>query len=103
MNNCNRERFNFSLKNKGKGDKNSARSLGMLGHGVCFGGTSRDYVLKKISKMRKIQTRSTPSTSEITCNLEVLAQIDGSNLGAAGKRNLESMQLNLKYRQLQEI
>ena len=44
---------------------------------VCFGGKSRDYVLKETLNMRKIQTSSIPSTSEITCNLEVLAQIDG--------------------------
>ena len=74
VSNCNRERFKFSLKNEGKRDRKSAGSLGMLGHGVCFGGTPRDYVLKKILKMRKIQTSSTPSTNEITCNLEVLAQ-----------------------------
>ena len=55
----------------------SARSLGMLGFGVCFGGTLRDYVLQKILKMRKMQTSSTPSISEITCNLEILAQTDG--------------------------
>jgi len=49
----------------------------MLGFGVCFGGIPRDYVLQKILKMRKMQTSSTPSTSEITCNLEILAQTDG--------------------------
>ena len=76
VSNRNRERFNFSLKNEGKRDRKRAGSLGMLGHGVCFGGRPRDYVLKKILKMRKIQTSSTPFTSEITCNLEFLAQTD---------------------------
>ena len=55
----------------------SAGSLGMLGFGVCFGGTPRDYVLKNFLKMRRMQTSSTPSTSEITYNLEILAQTDG--------------------------
>ena len=77
MSNHNQEKFNFSLKNEGKKDRKSVGNLGMLGHGVCFGGTPRDYVLKNILKMRKIQASSTPFTSEITCNLEVLAQTDG--------------------------
>ena len=77
VSNRNQERFNFSFKNEGKRDRKSVGSLGMLGHGVCFSGTPRDYVLKNILKMRKIQASSTASTSEITCNLEVLAQTDG--------------------------
>ena len=62
---------------KGERERKSAGSLGMLGFGVCFGGTSRDYVLQKILKMREMQTSSTPSTSDITYNLEILAQTDG--------------------------
>ena len=62
---------------EGGRERKSAGSLGMLGFGVYFGGTPRDYVLQKILKMRKMQTNSTPSTSEITCNLEILAQTDG--------------------------
>jgi len=49
----------------------------MLGFGFCFGGTPRDYVIQKILKKRKMQTSPTSSTSEITCNLEILAQTDG--------------------------
>ena len=75
----------------------------MLGFGVFFGGTPRDYVLQNIMKMRNMKTSSTHPTSEITCNLEILTQTDGQNMGVAGKRQLESMQLNLKYMQLQEI
>ena len=62
---------------EGERERKSAGSLGMLGFGVCFGGTPRDYVLQKLLNMRNMQNRSTPSTSEITCNLEILAQIDG--------------------------
>ena len=58
-------------------EKKRVESLGTLGCGVCFGGTSRDYVLKNILNMKKMKTSSTPSTCEITCNLEILAQIDG--------------------------
>ena len=52
---------------EGGRERKSAGRLGMLGFGVLFGGTPRDYVLKNILKMRKIQTSSTPSTSDITC------------------------------------
>ena len=62
---------------EGGRERKSAGSLGMLGFGVCFGGTLRDYVLKKILDMRKMKDISTPSTSEITYNLEILAQTDG--------------------------
>ena len=58
-------------------ERKSAGSLGMLGFGVFFGGTTRDYVLYNILKMRNMKTRSTYSTSEITYNLEILAQTDG--------------------------
>ena len=75
----------------------------MLGFGVYFGGTSRDYVLQNILNMRKMKSSSTPSISEFTCNLEILAQTDGLNIVVAGKRPLKSMQLNLKYMKLQEI
>ena len=50
-------------------EKKGVESLGTLGHGVCFGGTPRDYVFDKILKTRRMQTRSTPSSSEITCKL----------------------------------
>ena len=69
MSNRNREKFNISLKNEGKRNRKSVGSLGMLGHGVCFGGTPRDYVLNKILKMRRIQTSSTP--------VQVIAETDG--------------------------
>ena len=62
---------------EGGRERKSVQSLGMLGFGIFFGGISRDYVLQNILKMRKMQTSSTPSTSEITYNLEILAQIDG--------------------------
>ena len=62
---------------EGGRERKSVRSLRMLGFGVCFGGTPRDYALQKTLKMRKMQTSSTPSTSEFTCNLEILAQADG--------------------------
>ena len=42
-------------------------SLGTLGRGVCFGGTQRDYVFHKEFKTRRMQTSSTPSSSEIIC------------------------------------
>ena len=58
-------------------ERKSAGSLGMLGFGVCFGGTPRDYVIYKIFKMRKMQTNSNSSTSDITCNLKILTQTDG--------------------------
>ena len=62
---------------EGGRERKNAGSLGMLGFGVCFGGTLRDYVLQNILKMRKMQTSSTPSTSHSTCNLEILTQTDG--------------------------
>ena len=62
---------------KGERERKSVGSLGMLGFGVCFGGTPREYVIHKILKMRKMQTSSTSSTSEITCNIEILGQTDG--------------------------
>ena len=49
--------------------KKGVESMETLGHGVCFGGTSRDYVYHKKLKMRRMQTISTPSSSEITCKL----------------------------------
>ena len=52
------------LRSEGKRDRKSAGSPGMLGHGMDFGGTSRDYVLNKILKMRRMQTSSTSSPSE---------------------------------------
>ena len=58
-------------------ERKSVRSLGMLGFGFCFGGTPRDYVLQNILNMSKMQTISTPSTSDITCNLEILRQANG--------------------------
>ena len=58
-------------------ERKSARSLGMLGFEVFFGGTPRYYVIQNILKMRKMQTRSTPSIRNITYNLEILAQTDG--------------------------
>ena len=63
----------------------------MLGHGVCFSGTPRDYVLIKILKTRRMQTSSTPSPSEITYNLEILAQTLLKKLGVTYNRNLEKM------------
>ena len=71
---------------EGGRERKSVGSLGMLGFVVYFGGTPRKYVLRKILKMSKMKTISTPSTSEITCNLEILAQTDGYNIGVAGKR-----------------
>ena len=62
---------------EGGRERKSVGNLGMLGFGVCFGGTPRGYVIKKILKMRWMQTSSTSSISEITYNLEILAQTDG--------------------------
>ena len=58
-------------------ERKSAGSPGKLGFGILFGGTWRDYVLKNILNMRNMQTSSTLSISEITFNLEILAQTDG--------------------------
>ena len=58
-------------------ERKSVGGLGMLGFGVFFGGILREYVLQNILNMRKMQTISTPYTSEITCNLKILAQTEG--------------------------
>ena len=58
---------------EGGRERKSAGNPRMLGFGVFFGGTPREYVLQNTLKMRKMQTNSTPSTSEITYNLEILA------------------------------
>ena len=54
---------------EGARERKSVGSLGMLGFGVCFGGTPRDYVLQNILNMSNMKTSSTLYTSEITCNL----------------------------------
>ena len=74
-------------------EKKRVESLGTLGRGVCFGGTPRDYVFHKKSKMRNMQTSSSPSSSEITCNLGKPCTKKGLKLGATYNRNLENMSI----------
>ena len=50
-------------------EKKRGESLGTSGRRVCFGGTLRDHVFHKKLKMRRIQTSSTPSSSETTYKL----------------------------------